>query len=122
MRGYGAITVLALVLAVSRSVSFVWMALAAARGLHNRMAPTILHAPMRFFEENPQGRLLNRFAADLDKVAGGGALRAGAAATNDASGVPCPILAVTKLDGDIAIAVDASSECCSGHQFNFANP
>ena len=68
MRGYGAITVLALVLAVSRSVSFVWMALAAARGLHNRMAATILHAPMRFFEENPQGRLLNRFAADLDKV------------------------------------------------------
>lgn len=68
MRGYALLTALALVLAVVRSTSFVWLALAAARGLHDAMAATIFHAPMRFFDENPRGRLLNRFASDLDKV------------------------------------------------------
>ena len=68
MHGYAVLTALALVLAVVRSTCFVWLALAAARGLHDTMASTILHAPMRFFEENPRGRLLNRFASDLDKV------------------------------------------------------
>lgn len=65
---YGILTALALVFAVVRSTSFVWLALAAARGLHDTMTATILHAPMRFFDENPRGRLLNRFASDLDKV------------------------------------------------------
>lgn len=68
MRGYALLTALALVLAVVRSTSFVWLALEAARGLHDAMAATIFHAPMRFFDENPRGRLLNRFASDLDKV------------------------------------------------------
>jgi ABC-type multidrug transport system fused ATPase/permease subunit len=55
-------------LAVVRSTSFVWLALSAAQSLHDTMAAAIIHAPMRFFDENPRGRLLNRFASDLDKV------------------------------------------------------
>ena len=68
MRGYGMLTGLALILAIVRSTTFVWLALSAARSMHDTMAATVLHAPMRFFEENPRGRILNRFVSDLDKV------------------------------------------------------
>eukprot|EP01071_Lankesteria_metandrocarpae_P009506 Lankesteria_metandrocarpae@DN5209_c0_g1_i6.p1 len=34
--------------------------------LHNRMAHVIFHAPLRFFDTTPMGRVLSRFSRDLD--------------------------------------------------------
>lgn len=36
--------------------------------LHDRMFASILHAPMRFFDLNPSGRILNRFSKDMGAI------------------------------------------------------
>lgn len=48
----------------------VWarQALTASRTLHDSAFRQLLHAPMRFFDATPQGRILNRFAKDVDSV------------------------------------------------------
>lgn len=35
--------------------------------LHNRALDGIMKAPMKFFDANPPGRILNRFSRDLDE-------------------------------------------------------
>lgn len=42
--------------------------LSAARRLHNAMLDSILRAPMVFFQTNPLGRIINRFAKDLGDI------------------------------------------------------
>lgn len=42
--------------------------LAASTRLHNRMLLHVLSAPLRFFDANPSGRVMNRFVADLKTV------------------------------------------------------
>ncbi|XP_033124996.1 multidrug resistance-associated protein 4-like [Anneissia japonica] len=41
------------------------LAVNASENLHNQMFLAIIHAPMRFFDTNPTGRILNRFAKDI---------------------------------------------------------
>lgn len=40
----------------------------AARRLHDAMLGSILRAPMVFFQTNPLGRIINRFAKDLGDI------------------------------------------------------
>ena len=54
------LTVRALVMAYHR--------LGASRKIHNDLTKSILRAPVAFFDVTPTGRVLNRFAADMDKV------------------------------------------------------
>jgi ABC-type multidrug transport system fused ATPase/permease subunit len=58
--GVCGLTVRALVLAYHR--------LGASRKLHDDLAKSILRAPVSFFDVTPTGRILNRFAADMDKI------------------------------------------------------
>ncbi|CAK8987886.1 ABC transporter C family member 2 (ABC transporter ABCC.2) (AtABCC2) (ATP-energized glutathione S-conjugate pump 2) (Glutathione S-conjugate-transporting ATPase 2) (Multidrug resistance-associated protein 2) [Durusdinium trenchii] len=40
----------------------------AARRLHRQMFESVLHAPMSFFQEAPQGRIINRFSKDTSEI------------------------------------------------------
>ena len=43
-------------------------AYAAGRKLHWIILSGVLHAPMSFFDTTPMGRIINRFAKDIDSV------------------------------------------------------
>ncbi|MBL7998847.1 MAG: ATP-binding cassette domain-containing protein [Candidatus Kapabacteria bacterium] len=65
---YGGIGVL--VLGANYIERVVWMLRAtnAGRLIHNQTLWAVLHAPMRFFDTTPMGRILNRFARDMQSV------------------------------------------------------
>lgn len=51
-----------------RSYLFFKICMTASKNLHNKMFIKILHAPMRFFDLNPSGRILNRFSRDAGAI------------------------------------------------------
>ena len=55
------------VLISSSLAGVVWTA-RGSRGLHRQTLKTVLGAPVSWFEANPSGRILSRFAADFDVV------------------------------------------------------
>lgn len=57
-----------IVLTCLRSILFFKMTMKAARRLHNKMFFGLLRAPMRFFDVNPSGRILNRFSRDMGAI------------------------------------------------------
>ncbi|XP_022093426.1 multidrug resistance-associated protein 4-like [Acanthaster planci] len=48
-----------------RSLLFFHLFVTSSRALHNQMFASIIRAPMQFFDRNPGGRILNRFAKDI---------------------------------------------------------
>ncbi|XP_043284648.1 probable multidrug resistance-associated protein lethal(2)03659 [Venturia canescens] len=65
---YSAVTVIAIILVLMRSVSFFDMCMRASIKLHDRMFRSISRASMYFFNTNPSGRVLNRFARDMGSI------------------------------------------------------
>lgn len=55
--------VIALIL--SKSVYFYMWCIRVSTWMHKNMFNKILYSPMRFFNQNPSGRILNRFSKDL---------------------------------------------------------
>lgn len=51
-----------------RAILIAMHRLKASKRLHDDLTETILRAPVAFFDVTPTGRILNRFAADMDKV------------------------------------------------------
>ncbi|CAG9836011.1 unnamed protein product [Diabrotica balteata] len=51
-----------------RSLSFYLWCIAASTKMHNKMFMNIVYSPMRFFNTNPSGRILNRFSKDIGSV------------------------------------------------------
>ncbi|KAL3283447.1 hypothetical protein HHI36_006592 [Cryptolaemus montrouzieri] len=57
-----------IVLAVTKSILFHNFCVSASKHLHNNMFKCLLQAPMRFFDTNCNGKLLNRFAKDMGAI------------------------------------------------------
>jgi ABC-type multidrug transport system fused ATPase/permease subunit len=49
-------------------MSYAWQAVLASHEFHTRLSRGILSAPMTFFDTTPIGRILNRFAKDMDAI------------------------------------------------------
>lgn len=65
---YSSILGLAIVIAVARSLGFFSYCMSASTKLHNAMFSKIVFSPMLFFNNNPSGRVLNRFSKDIGSV------------------------------------------------------
>lgn len=53
---------------VFRGFLFFKVCMRASKVLHDRMFCAILNATMRFFDQNPSGRILNRFSKDMGAI------------------------------------------------------
>lgn len=56
------------VIALIRSMIFYKLAMRSSKSLHNSMFENVIKAPMRFFDTNPSGRILNRFSKDIGNI------------------------------------------------------
>ncbi|CAH1104965.1 unnamed protein product [Psylliodes chrysocephalus] len=54
--------------AFTRSMLFYKLAMWSSQKLHDIMFKSVIAAPMRFFDTNPSGRILNRFSKDIGAV------------------------------------------------------
>lgn len=62
---YSSLIILSIILLTSRSVYFFKVAMNASKSLHSKMFSALLITPMKFFDTNPSGRILNRFSRDM---------------------------------------------------------
>ncbi|KAJ8919557.1 hypothetical protein NQ315_002179 [Exocentrus adspersus] len=65
---YSGIILSCIVVSVTRVMLFFRVCTNSSIALHKRMLRSILEAPIRFFQTNPSGRILNRFSKDMRSV------------------------------------------------------
>lgn len=65
---YAGLALSTLFICIIRSGVYYFLVLRISQRLHDFMFSSIIAAPMRFFDTNPSGRILNRFAKDMGSV------------------------------------------------------
>ena len=65
---YAAFGLLGVIGLTFRSIMMAVHRLGASKKLHKDLTDSVLRAPVAFFDVTPIGRILNRFAADMDKI------------------------------------------------------
>jgi ABC-type multidrug transport system fused ATPase/permease subunit len=65
---FGALGAAVLLCTVAQRFLWMYRAADAGRSIHDRALSGVLAAPLRFFDSTPTGRILNRFARDLEAV------------------------------------------------------
>eukprot|EP00850_Spirogloea_muscicola_P000055 SM000001S04457 [mRNA] locus=s1:278991:289139:+ [translate_table: standard] len=65
---YASLALANTVFTLSRSFSFAYGGLRAAKGLHQELLSSVLAAPVDFFDRTPLGRILNRFSSDQNTI------------------------------------------------------
>ncbi|XP_021426877.2 multidrug resistance-associated protein 4 isoform X5 [Oncorhynchus mykiss] len=65
---YAGLTLASVIFGFARSLLMFNVLVKAAQSLHNRMFNSILRTPVRFFDINPIGRILNRFSKDIGQL------------------------------------------------------
>uniref|UniRef100_A0A8C7TK36 Multidrug resistance-associated protein 4 n=1 Tax=Oncorhynchus mykiss TaxID=8022 RepID=A0A8C7TK36_ONCMY len=65
---YAGLTLASVIFGFARSLVMFNVLVKAAQSLHNRMFNSILRTPVRFFDVNPIGRILNRFSKDISQL------------------------------------------------------
>jgi ABC-type multidrug transport system fused ATPase/permease subunit len=64
---YVSIMVLMLLLGVTKGFSLAFRLLHGSTAMHDQMLERVMRSPVAFFDETPAGRILNRFAKDIDE-------------------------------------------------------
>ncbi|XP_063224515.1 ATP-binding cassette sub-family C member 4-like [Bacillus rossius redtenbacheri] len=65
---FAGLTLAAIVFLVYKSFLFFFLCMKSSVTLHNRMFASIIRLPMRFFNVNPSGQILNRFSKDMGAI------------------------------------------------------
>jgi ATP-binding cassette subfamily C (CFTR/MRP) protein 1 len=65
---YLLLTLGAMVLVFGRAFQWATIVVRAAGNIHRRLLARVLRFPVAFFDRTPTGRILNRFAHDIDQV------------------------------------------------------
>ncbi|XP_064461285.1 ATP-binding cassette sub-family C member 9-like [Ornithodoros turicata] len=65
LMGYAGLSAISILLSLVTNLSAQLVSLRSIRVLHNSMLDNIVQCPMRFFDTNPVGRIVNRFAGDM---------------------------------------------------------
>lgn len=65
---YGLIGLALLVLTLLDQLFWLARGIRAGQNIHNKMLHSVLHAPVRFFDSTPVGRVLQRFSRDIESV------------------------------------------------------
>ncbi|CAN9498397.1 unnamed protein product [Ophioblennius macclurei] len=65
---YSGLTAAAVVFSYARSLVIFHVLVRAAQALHNSMFSAVLRTPVLFFDNNPIGRILNRFSKDIGQM------------------------------------------------------
>lgn len=66
--GYAALSLAGIVISTGQWIVLYLGTLSASEKLHRNLLHNILRAPLRFFETNAAGRILNRFGKDLESI------------------------------------------------------
>ncbi|CAB0034969.1 unnamed protein product [Trichogramma brassicae] len=61
---YTGVTVAVFVVGLTRTIVYYSRCMRSGEALHNRAFSALIRAPLRFFDDNPSGRILNRFSKD----------------------------------------------------------
>lgn len=62
---YGIVVATTIVITIIAPLTFYYWCIKAATTMHHKMFNNIIYSPMRFFNTNSSGRILNRFAKDI---------------------------------------------------------
>ncbi|XP_047739320.1 ATP-binding cassette sub-family C member 4 [Hyalella azteca] len=65
---YGALVCIVLILSLGRTVLFFMMCCVSSRRLHDNMFQAVMRAPMRYFDTQPIGHVLNCFTKDMGQI------------------------------------------------------
>lgn len=65
---YGGLIAAVFLIAFARSMLFYKLAMLSSQKLHDMLFNCVINASMRFFDTNPSGRILNRFAKDMGAI------------------------------------------------------
>lgn len=65
---YGFLILAVITVTLSRGFFFFAVCMRSSKKLHDKSFLSLLHSPMRFFDLNPAGRILNRFSKDMGAV------------------------------------------------------
>jgi ABC-type multidrug transport system fused ATPase/permease subunit len=65
---YGFLIIAVVIATLSRGFMFFAICMRSSKKIHDKSFLRLLHSPMRFFDLNPTGRILNRFSKDIGAV------------------------------------------------------
>ncbi|KAL3215787.1 hypothetical protein MRX96_033406 [Rhipicephalus microplus] len=68
LMGYLGLSVFCIVLSLVTNISAQLVSLRSVKVFHNNMIDNIVQCPMRFFDSNPIGRIINRFSSDMGVI------------------------------------------------------